>query len=83
MFKPKEKKDKDDGFFTPLVVLGLALGAITGGIAAGIGGVIEYFLIPFKVVYAGIRSVLTFLKMSPIVEVFTNFFGKIRAFFGG
>jgi len=83
MFKPKEKKADDGGFFTPLVVLGLALGAITGGIAAGIGGVIEYFLIPFKVVLNSLRGALAVIKGSSIGKVFIDFFAKVRAFFGG
>lgn len=83
MFKAKEKKADDGGFFTPLAILGLALGAITGGIAASIGGVIEYFLIPFKVVLNSLRGVTTLLKESSIGKLFVDFFGKVRTFFGG
>jgi len=83
MFKPKEKNKDDGGFFAPLAIIGLALGAITGGIAAGIGGVIEYFLIPFKVVLNSLRGVTTLLKESSIGKLFIDFFGKVRAFFSG
>lgn len=83
MLKGKEKTDGEGGFFTPLVILGLALGAITGGIAASIGGVIKYFTIPFEVTLKALSGVTTLLKESVLFRKIGELFGTLRTMLGG
>ena len=84
MLKGKEKPKGDSGgFFTPLVVLGLALGALTGGIAATIGGAIKYFTIPFEVTFKALRGLVILFKESLIFKKVSELFKSIKSFLGG
>ena len=79
----KKDSSEDGGIFTPLAILGLALGAIVGGVAASIGGVIKYFTIPFEATLKALSGITTMLRESVLFKKIVDFFGKIRAFFGG